>query len=504
MLWGIWSLACGWPLGLLWIDVFGFQAPAVVVRVGALAAGVLLAAVHLGLARRRDDDPARSAHLAASSSTAWLAWPATGLRFLEAAPDALWVALLSTAVVVVALVRAAWATGPCSALRVFATAVASAAVGLVVWPVVSAAVAAWGAPDVVRSEALANAIYDLDARVATRRLPDCAQSVEGVEVLRGSGARPRWSVDGAFVWYDAPGPEGRRQVHRLELATGEVRCWTCGQPGNNARPDPAPDGGVVVFDSDRHADADQPWNTEIYRMPAHGSSPERGLRRLTFDRGPDESARIGPSPAVIVWSRADSGRYVVASATIAQGHGGVRLRSPGPLVSGGAHWTAPLGWSPDARSLVVVEGNPYHTLDAVRIDLATSESEAIAHSVSGLGGVGFSADGGWLALATTQRTRSAGVLPDWLGFATARFATRAALSETLFRGTAIWTGPAAGPLSEVELGEVADWGEPTGVALAPDGGSVVLGQRRPADGAPEDRLVRVSLVCAEDDSAATP
>ncbi|MGH0036227.1 MAG: hypothetical protein ACQGVK_14470 [Myxococcota bacterium] len=495
MLWGIWSVVCGGPLGLLLAAALLPGGSAGLTPWAALGAGLVLAAIHLGLARRRDDDPARPVHLAAASSIGWLAAPACALEWLglpPAAPFSLAVCVLAVGAAFALAVRA---VGPCPARRVLGRAALALAVGGVTWPLVSAGAGVLGAPEPIQGERLADAIYDFDARVATKRLPDCRQRVDRVEVLASSGARPRWTRDGETVWYDARGPEGRRQVHRLRLATGQSQCWTCGQPGNNVRPDPSPDGSILVFDSDRHAGPERPWNTELYRAPALGQAPPANARRLTFDPGPDESARLGPSPAVIAWSRGENGRYAVVSGSIAQGHGGVRLRTPGVVVSGAAGWASPLAWSADARSLVAVRGNPYRALDAVRIDLATGEKTTIARSVSGLAGVGFSADGGWLAVATTQRIRAAGALPAWLGAAMARFATREVLDGVLFRGTGLATGPAAGPLHELDLGELGAWGAPSGVALSPSGESLVLGQRRATDAGVEERLALVHLAC---------
>jgi len=46
------------------------------------------------------------------------------------------------------------------------------------------------------------------------------------------------------------------------------------------------------------------------------------------------------------------------------------------------------------------------------------------------------------------------------------------------------------------VGALEDWGEPTGLALSPDGSVLVLGQRREIDGLVEERLVEITLDCA--------
>ncbi len=52
-------------------------------------------------------------------------------------------------------------------------------------------------------------------------------------------------------------------------------------------------------------------------------------------------------------------------------------------------------------------------------------------------------------------------------------------------------------LVRLDLGPVADWGAPTGVALVNDGRSLVLGQWRPGEGGREERLIQLSRSCRE-------
>jgi len=496
MLWSLWAMACGAPLGLLAALALLDDPSLIELEVAAAAGAAVLAAIWLVISRLRDDDPERRTHLARSVSLGLAAAPACGLAWAGLPPRPGWSLAVCAVALAASFYRDARARGPCRPSRVALDTAIVVAGGSVFWIAVSATVAAGGAPRARSGGELTDAIYDFDSRVAPRILPDCPQAVDSVSALSAFGARPRWSVDGRFVWFDAPGREGRRQVFRRDHASGVTRCWTCGQPGNNMRPAPDPMGDVVVFDSDRHADRHHPDNTDLYRMSARGDAPPSVARRLTYDDGPDERALFGPSPAVVVWSRGDGGRYAVVSASISQGHGSVALRSPGVLVAGGAEWTSPLAWSTDARSLLVARGNPFRTLAVQRVDLAKDERTVLAHSVSGLAGAGFNADGGWMAVTSTTRTRFAGVLPAWLGFAVGRFATRAARDGVLFRGTGLLTGPASGPLAAVALGDVAEWGEPTGVAMSPDGGSVILGQRREIEGIVEDRLLEIHLVCA--------
>ena len=58
-------------------------------------------------------------------------------------------------------------------------------------------------------------------------------------------------------------------------------------------------------------------------------------------------------------------------------------------------------------------------------------------------------------------------------------------------GTRVRLGEVGTALVPVELGPIATWGAPTGIALGPDARSFVLGQRS-HDG---ERIVRATLAC---------
>jgi hypothetical protein len=359
---------------------------------------------------------------------------------------------------------------------------------------VAAAVAARGAVEYQVTEARAAAIFDLDAAVVTLPLPRCAATPAGSAVLLDRGARPRLDAEGRLVWFDAHGPDGRRQVHRLDRASGRVVCWTCGEAGNNWRPAPADRGFGVVFETDRHATPWDPSNTEIHLVSGQGEQPKSPSRRLTYAPGPDGYAVLRSAARLLLWSRREGGRYAVVSAPLRSAHGGLNLGNTTVLESAGATWTAPLAWSPDGRTLVVARGNPFHPVSARGIDLATGHTVDLGSGVA-LGGVAFGGDGGWVAVASTRRGGAAGWLSDGLGFLLAPFAERAARDRSLYRDTGIRTGEPWGRGAALDVGALAVWGEPTGLALSPDGSVLFLGQRRAIDGRIEERLVEITLDC---------
>jgi 8-oxo-dGTP pyrophosphatase MutT (NUDIX family) len=383
-----------------------------------------------------------------------------------------------------------------AARRLWTFAVSAAALGLGAAALVgiAAAVAARSEAGYRVTEAGAAAIYDLDASVATRPLPRCAAKPRRIEVLLNRGARPRLAGDGDRLWFDARTPDGRRQLHRLDRRSGRVVCWTCGEAGNNWRPAPAETGSGVAFETDRHASWWDPTNTEIHLVSGRGEAPERRSRRLTFGPGPDGHAVFRPAARRLLWSRREGLGYAVVSAPIRSVHGGLILGGIARVASGGAAWTAPLAWSPDARSLVVARGNPFGTVAARRLDLATGREADLGSDIA-LGGVAFTGDGGWVAVATARRARSAGRLPSRLGFLLAPWADRVERDRPLYRDSGIRVGEPWAPGAPLELGEFAGWGGPTGLALSPDGTVLILGQRRSVGGRIEERLLEITLAC---------
>lgn len=499
MLWRAWSFASGLPLGAFAALALAGDAATALAWApwGALAGGLVLALVTTLLARWRDEEPERGRHLAMAASAGWLALPAGLGWWLGFAPGrAGWLALC-VAALAVALWRRARALGPAGGpvrqalvAALYGLAGSFAALGI------GALGATLGGAGVSEpNPQFAALVYDLDAAVATRALPSCAPEPRALRVLLERGAHPSLSPDGRTLWFDAPagGAGGGRQIHRLERASGTVACWTCGEPGSNVRPHAGDTGLGLVFDSDRHADWLHPDDTEVYLAGTHRAMPSR---RLTFHAGPDEHALLGPDSRFVVWSRRDRGRYEVAAAALRSGHGAILLGEVGVLARGGAEWIAPLAWSPDARSLVVGHGNPFAPVAGVLFDPATGAEARLGDGLAPA--ASFVADGGWLAFTTAQGGHWGGALPAALGFALGPRATALAAGQPLRSGTGVRSGAAAEPGAAAALAlpaALAAWGEPTGIALEPDGTGFVLGQRRVRAGGSEERLVEVTLSC---------
>ena len=476
--------------------------PALVVELGAGGGGLVLLALASWIARVRDDDPDRGLHLATSASVGFAALPAAGAALLDLSPGPRAFAAVIAAALAVALVRGARRRGPtrgrAGCFLAAALALAAGGVAVVAATAVGAATAPAAPPPTPEQEA---AVFDLDARVATRAVPRCRSKPLGTSVLLASGAHPRMGPEGRFLWFDAATSDGRRQVHRLDRTSGTVVCWSCGEPGNNRRPAPANDGVGLVFDTDRYVSWRDPTNTELQITSGAGEAPGIGSRRLTVSPGPDERAVFGPSPNLVAWTRGEGARLGVVSAVVRSGHGGLVLGRPALLLAGRGRFVAPAAWSPDARSLVVVRGNPLRPLEALSLDLALPASVELGTDAVAGASASHDADGAWLALATSERARLAGLIPQHLGFLVAALDRRGS-DAPRFRGTGVRVGEPFGVLAPLDLGDLATWGEPTGVALAPDGERIVLGQRRATpEGRVEERLVEIVLDCATPDGA---
>jgi hypothetical protein len=340
----------------------------------------------------------------------------------------------------------------------------------------------------------------IDAEVVTRPLPVCSAEPLAIGVLLERGAHPALSPDGAQLWFDAESyaDGGRRQIHRLDRATGNVICWSCGDPGNNVHPSISSSSVSLVFQSDRHATWRHPDDTDLYLAAAQRAENRDHGRRVTFTVGPDESPVFGPGPMMVTWSRRLVGRYDVVAASIRSGHGGLLLGTPGVLANGGAEWIAPVAWSPDARSLLVARGNPFAPLTLEAVDPDTFLRRVLAADAALAGS--FDADGGWLGFATTRPLQWPGVSPRALGFALAPLATARRAHEPLGRDTGVRSAASEPPADPAAIGlaaDVATWGEPTGLAIEPDGSGFVLGQRRQDDDGVHERLVAIQLACTQ-------
>ena len=94
------------------------------------------------------------------------------------------------------------------------------------------------------------------------------------------------------------------------------------------------------------------------------------------------------------------------------------------------------------------------------------------------------------------------MLPRALGFALGPIASAQRVRQPLHHESGVRSGATAqaATAAALDLGaEIAAWGEPTGVAIEPDGSGFVIGQRREDDGGDgvRERLVAVQLACTQ-------
>ncbi|MBW2242272.1 MAG: hypothetical protein JRH01_09815 [Deltaproteobacteria bacterium] len=327
--------------------------------------------------------------------------------------------------------------------------------------------------------------YDLDAGVALDPILHCEAVLQQGQVLASPGAHPRFGAPQDRLWFDAPGSGGRRQLHFIDPDSREVRCWTCGEAGNNVRPVPNPIGEGVLFESDRDG-ALGLFSAET-RERTRGRRPSR---RIIPGDAPGAFPIYEAGGRGMVWSTAKNGAFSILTAALVVGHGGLSLGSHRPLVAGGLDWVAPLAWSLDARSLVYARGAGPDAFEGWWIDPATGQEEALG-PLAGAAAVSFSRDGRSMVLASEEGNHAG---PAGLGFVLARMGgarARAAGRSQLRIGT---PGEA---LVRLDLGPVADWGAPTGVALPAGGGSLVLGQWRLGKEGREERLILLIRSCRE-------
>ncbi len=491
MLWRLWAFVASAPLGVLAALALPRPVPDAGLAGAAVAGGAVGAALASLAARFGDDAPDRSAHVARGASAGLLALPALFAALTRLGPPAVvWLALAALGLGL-ALWRASRAQTPGPGAR----GIALAALGALIAGALGVAGIAFlhgflpvGSPPTDAS--LRSAILDIDSRVPLRARAQCAPRVGALTVVAQQGGAPRLGADGESIWFEARADDGRWQVHRVR--PGEAsRCWTCGEAGNNRRPAPHPTGASVLFDSDRFASWRSPSDTEVMLVSARGDEgPRHPARRLTYRPGPDDHAFYDPSGSGFVWSSGESGRFEVLRAAIQSGHGGLLLSPPFALASARVSWIIPLAWAPDARTLVVARGQPLAPLVGERIDPASGERSPLTQGGVLAGSVSFSADGSLMAVASTSPAGATRLVPFTLGNLLGRSVDEARAGA---EGTRIALGDVGAEPAELELGPLARWGAPSGIALAPDARAFVLGQR----GSHGERIVRVELACEE-------
>ena len=506
-MWRIWVFVAGTPVGLLAAlalsvppgatGVLGAAVIGAAVLGAAGLAGLALLAVASTLARASSWHAERGRHLARASSAGLLALPAAASAWFALPPGAGWLTLAILLVLGAAIFRATRLQVPADGIPRHAARLMGALVVASLALVVLAGVISVLRPGLpADTVALARAVWDIDAGILMGEDPGCVDRVRRATPLVDLGAHPRLSPDGTEIWFDARTSNGARQIHRLRRASGELRCWTCDEPGNNRRPSPEPSGIAVLFDTDRHRSLQAPLNTEIHVASASGSGAARS-RRLTYDPGPDDHAIYDPSGRGIVWSRASDAGFAVVRAAIQSGHGGLLLGSITELAPGGSRWVLPLSWSQDARAFATGRGKGWRHLDASVVDFATAEEVTLGTVLAGPGSVSFSADGSRWVVATTRPSGAASLIPAQLGFLLGRLRALAVLDDANgAAGSGIGLGTRGHELRDLDLGPIAEWGVPTGVSLSPAGDAFVLSQRRREGGDIEERLLWIELDCA--------
>jgi len=92
------------------------------------------------------------------------------------------------------------------------------------------------------------------------------------------------------------------------------------------------------------------------------------------------------------------------------------------------------------------------------------------------------------------------VLPRALGFAVAPLAIDWRAREPMCRDTGVRSAASEQAVEAAAIAidaAVASGGEPTGLAIEPDGSGFVLGQRRQGDDGVHERLVAIQLACTQ-------
>jgi dipeptidyl aminopeptidase/acylaminoacyl peptidase len=141
-----------------------------------------------------------------------------------------------------------------------------------------------------------------------RRLALVIKDPDPDEVAAGDGGgdgskTPKpWVIDRLLFKNDGVGYLDRRRTHVyvFELESKRLMQLTGGD-FDDSEPAWAPDGRSVAFVSNRSADPDANYNTDIWLARADKPDPNRAPRRLTTSDGPDQSPSWSPDGSRIVY-----------------------------------------------------------------------------------------------------------------------------------------------------------------------------------------------------------
>jgi len=133
-------------------------------------------------------------------------------------------------------------------------------------------------------------------------------------------------------------------LYVLDLRTQALRPITAG-PHAESEPGWSPDGRTVVFVSNRDADADASYRTDLWLVDADGADPARPPTRLTDDDAVKSAPVFSPDGRSIAFLRAVDGVYAMPQVAVVPASGGAAR----VLTEALDRWITALRYSPDGQ-----------------------------------------------------------------------------------------------------------------------------------------------------------
>jgi dipeptidyl aminopeptidase/acylaminoacyl peptidase len=146
------------------------------------------------------------------------------------------------------------------------------------------------------------------------------------------------SGDGYLTGDNAP------HLHILDLATGKLTQLTSGSY-SEADGDISPDGRLVVFPSNREAESDATYRTDLWLVDANNSDKGQTLRRLTDDERTKRRPVFSPDGKSIAFLVAEDGVYGAPQVAVMPAAGGEVRVLTAPL----DRWVSSFKYSADGE-----------------------------------------------------------------------------------------------------------------------------------------------------------